>query len=277
MKRLHTQRLSCLVYCQVPFLRQNEVQGLSTFIAQDLLYSASNSRKRVSKLVQLGLSVKQKTRSIKAIIWLNHYGYCISYDEINATETKLAEEQVHMPTARRYIPNNIHPGLPVTFVHDNCDHNSESIYNVRVHGTNGIVIQMKNNNNRKSNNKNIPPTRSTSNVKSIKRRYFKPVLQEVRPFIKPKKRPNPKFIQNVNNDINLLDGCISKCEDLYRNILRYKNSHNQTIPAWKGFFHEVSLAVDDEYIVDYIPMIRSSPRIMETVKEVLVLCKEKAT
>ena len=132
-------------------------------------------------------------------------------------------------------------------------------------------------NNRKSNNKNIPPTRSTSNVQSIKRRYFKPVLQEVRPFIKPKKRPNPKPIQNVNNDINLLDGCISKSEDVYWSILRYKNSHNQTIPAWKGFFHEVSLTVDDEYIVDYIPMIRSSPRIMETVKEVLVLCKEKAT
>ena len=227
--------------------------------------------------MQLGLPVKQKARSIKVIIWLNRYGYCISYDEINATETKLAEEQVHMPNARRYIPNNIHPGLPVTFVYDSCDHNSESIYNVTVHGTKGIVIQMKSNNNRKSNNKNIPPTRSTSNVQSIKRRYFKPVLQEVRPFIKPKKLPNPKPIQNVNNDINLLDGCISKSEDVYWSILRYKNSHNQTIPAWKGFFHEVSLTVDDEYIVDYIPMIRSLPRIMETVKEVLVLCKEKAT
>ena len=215
LKRLHTQRLSCLLYYQVAFLRQNEVQGLSIFIAQDLLYSASNSRKRVPKLVQLGLPVKQKTRSIKVIIWLNHYGYCISYDEINATQTKLAEEQVHIPTAGRYIPNNIHRGLGVTFVYDNCDYNSESIYNVTVHGTNGIVIQMNNNNNnRKSNNKNIPPTRSTRNVQSIKRCYFKPVLQEVRPFIKPKKRPNPKPIQNVNNDINLLDGCISKCQDV---------------------------------------------------------------
>ena len=30
-----------------------------------------------------------------------------------------------------------------TFVYDNCDHNAESIYNVTVHGTNGIVIQLK--------------------------------------------------------------------------------------------------------------------------------------
>ena len=178
-------------------------------IAQDLLYNASNDRKRVPKHVRLGLSVKRKTGSVSVVRWLDHYGHCISYDEINATEIKLAEEQVHMQIVRRYVPNNIQPGLPVTFVYDNCDHNAESIY-VTVHGTNGIVIQMKNNNNINSNNQNIPSTRSTTNTQSIKRRFFKPVLQEVQPFIKPKQRPNPKPIQNVNNDINLLDGWISK-------------------------------------------------------------------
>ena len=30
LKRIHTQRLSCLVCCQVTLLRQNEVQGLPT-------------------------------------------------------------------------------------------------------------------------------------------------------------------------------------------------------------------------------------------------------
>ena len=128
-------------------------------IAQDLLYNASNDRKRVPKHVQLGLSVKRITGSVSVIRWLNRYGHCISYDEINATETILAEEQVHMQTARRYVPNNIQPGLPITFVYDTCDHDAESIYNVTVHGTNGIVILMKNNNSRISNNQNIPPTR----------------------------------------------------------------------------------------------------------------------
>ena len=78
-------------------------------IAQDLLYNASNDRKRVPKHVQLGLSVKRITGSVSVIRWLNRYGHCISYDEINATEAKLAEEQVHMQTARRYVPNNIQP------------------------------------------------------------------------------------------------------------------------------------------------------------------------
>ena len=202
-------------------------------ISQDLLCNASNGRKKVPKHVQLGLSVKRKTGSVSVIRWLSRYGHCTSYDEINATETKLARDQVHMQTARRYapIPSNIRPGLPVTFVYDNCDHNAESIYNVTVHGTNGIVIQMNNNNNRNSINQNIPPTRSTTNVQSIKRCSFKPVLQEVQPFIKPKQRPNPKPIQNVNNEINLLDGRISKYEDVCWSVPRHKNSRNQTIPA----------------------------------------------
>ena len=245
-------------------------------IAQDLLYNSSNGRKRVPKHVQLGLSVKRKTGSVNVIRWLNRFGHCISYDEINSTETKLAEEQAHSKTARAYVPNNIRPGSLVTFVYDNCDHNAESIYNVTVHGTNGIVIQMKNNNH-VSNEQNIPPPRSATNIQSIKRRSFKPVLQEVQPFIKSKERPNPKPIQNIEKEVNQLDGWISKYEDLCWSILRYKNNQNQVIPAWKGFFHEVSPTVDDHYIVGYLPMIRGSPTKMETVKDVLVQCKEKAT
>ena len=88
--------------------------------------------------------------------------------------------------------------LPITFVYDNYGHNAESIYNATVHKMNGIVIQMKNNNKRNSSNQKNPATRSTTNV----RRSFKPVLQEVQPLIKPKQHPNPKPIQNANNDIN---------------------------------------------------------------------------
>ena len=72
---------------------------------------------------------------------MNRFGHSISYDEINATETSLAEEQLNNENARRYVPNNIQLGMFVTFIYDNCDHNAESIYNVTLHGTSGIVIQ----------------------------------------------------------------------------------------------------------------------------------------
>ena len=162
-----------------------------------------------------------------------------------------------------------------TFVYDNCDHNAESIYNVTVHGTNGIVIQLKPNHRGVTEDDLLP--RLTS-VSSKKHRSFKPVLQEIQPYIKSKQRANPKPIQHVGNNINQLDGWISKCEDIAWSMLRYKNSHNhQVIPAWKGFSYEVSPAENDKYVVGYLPMICSSPTKMETVKEVLVQCKEKAT
>ena len=110
-------------------------------IAQDLLYNASMGKKKTTKHVQLAISVKRKTGSVSVIRWLNRFGHATSYNEINAIETKLAEDQVRNITFRIYVPNNIQPSVFVTFVYDNCDHNAESIYNVTLHATNGIVIQ----------------------------------------------------------------------------------------------------------------------------------------
>ena len=72
--------------------------------------------------MQLGLAVKRKTGSVITTRWLNRFGHSVSYDEINAIETRLAEEQLASQNARRYIPNNIQPSTFVTFVYDNCDH-----------------------------------------------------------------------------------------------------------------------------------------------------------
>lgn len=54
------------------------------------------------------------------------------------------------------------------------------------------------------------------------------------------------------------------------------NSTHQIVPVWKGFFHDVYPIANDEHVVGYLPMINSSPTKFETVKEVLVQCKEKA-
>ena len=112
---------------------------LITPIAQDLMEGMG--RKRTKKHVQLAIATKRKTASISVIRWLNRFGHIISYDEVSAVETKLAEDQIRNVNIRKYVPNSIQPSTFVTFVYDNCDHNAESIYNITLHGTNGIVIQ----------------------------------------------------------------------------------------------------------------------------------------
>ena len=69
-------------------------------------------------------------------------GHAISYNEVNLVETKLADDQAQI-VSREFIPTIIQNSSFVTFVFDNCDHNMESIYGATLHCTNGIIIQVK--------------------------------------------------------------------------------------------------------------------------------------
>ena len=143
--------------------------------------------------------MKRKSGSVDVICWLNCFGHTVSYDEISSIE---------------FVPNNIQPSAFVTFVFDNCDHNIESIYNVTLHGNNGIIIQkclQTTNNDIKSN----PP------VKNVFHRSFKPVSNELQPYIKTKARLNPAAIPIVDTGVNQLNRFLSKCKDLVWLMLRY--------------------------------------------------------
>jgi hypothetical protein len=238
------------------------------------MYNATYGRKRTKKHVQLGVIIKRKTASVDVIRWLNRLGHVISYDEINSVETKIAEDQIRQVSIGAYVPNNIQPGTIVTFVYDNCDHNIESIYNVTMHVTNGIIIQ-------KNTSKEIVQilNNTTENrVNKTKRRSFKPIPNVLQPYIKPKFRANPAILINIETGINYMDGWISKCEDLIWYFLRYQCSKEieQIISGWKGFFHEISQSNDSTDSVGYLPPINKSPTRMDTVQEILFQCRDKA-
>ena len=85
------------------------------------------------------------------------------------------------------------------------------------------------------------------------------------------------MIPDLDENLNELDGWLSKSEDLLWAFLRYFCcSEKQTIPSWKGFFYQVTKKADDTHVIGYLPTIGKSPTSMDTVQEVLSLCKEKA-
>ena len=139
-----------------------------------------------------------------------------------------------------------------------------------LHGTNGIIIQPS-----KYEVSNTV-TQQTYEPSSVRRRSFKPVHMELQPYIRSKHRPNPLPIQDIDMNLNQIDGLISKHEDLLWSVIRHDSGENQNIPSWKGFFFETSKLTTEKYVVGYLPTIGSSPTKMETVKEVLLQCKEKA-
>ena len=203
---------------------------LISSMAQDLNYNASYGRKRVPKHIHLGVCVKRKSGSVDLVRWLNHFGHTVSYDEINSIETKLAEDQVNRLEPRKFVPNNIQPSVFVTFVYDNCDHNLESLYNVTLHGTNGIIIQKSLRSTTNNAPVPLPPT------KNARRRSFKPMVSELQPYIKANGRVNPVSILDIEEYINQLNGWHSKCRDFVYFLLRYQSAKKQIFPSWKGFF-----------------------------------------
>ena len=138
-------------------------------IGQGLIYKATWGEKKTLKHVQLGVSIKRKTGSRKAIQWLKRFGHCLSYKEINHDETFLAEEQVNNDQ-RNFVPNNIQPGIMVTFIYHNCDHNLESIRGLTMHATNGIILRALHTSNEPQ------QSSSASTSKRLKNNSFKAIL-----------------------------------------------------------------------------------------------------
>ena len=111
----------------------------------------------------------------------------------------MAEDQANRREPRKFVPNNIQPSVFVTFVYDNFDHNIESICNLTLHGTNGIIVQ-----------KCLECTNNDINtnplVKNVLCRSFKPVSNELQPYIKTKARLDPVAIPIVDTGVNQLNG-----------------------------------------------------------------------
>ena len=92
-------------------------------IANDLVYNTSRGQIKTIKYVQLAPGVKSGSKEV--IEWLNRF---ISYDEVNAVETKLAmDESKRSQNNAAYVPSVITPSTFVAFIWDNCDDNYESI------------------------------------------------------------------------------------------------------------------------------------------------------
>ena len=113
-------------------------------IANDIVYNTSRGQIKIIEHVQLALGVKRKTDSKKVIEWLNRFGHCISYAEVNAVESKLAmDESKRSQKNTTYVPSVVTRSTFVTFIWDNCDHNCESIFGDTLHCTNGIIVPRK--------------------------------------------------------------------------------------------------------------------------------------
>ena len=181
-------------------------------------------------------------------------GHSVSYNEINRFETFTAENESKNACLRNYVPYNVQPSSFVTFVYDNCDHNSETINGEVKHCTNGIIIQRT--------PKQAIHISICSTKPMQKRRSFKPIAKNIAPYIQPKDRKNIPVIRNIEIENNNLGDMLSKNANTVWAIARRYASESgtdQCVPSWTGFFYEVSDFEQDKlhepHSVYYLPAI----------------------
>lgn len=96
-------------------------------IAQDIIHCNSKGRVKLPKHTSLAICVHHLTTSKRLIELLNRMGHCVSYDEMRAVNTSIAEDV--LAKAEEFgsvIPTVIKAGSFVQIAADNNDLNEET-------------------------------------------------------------------------------------------------------------------------------------------------------
>ena len=100
---------------------------LKCSIAQDVIHCNTKGRVKLPKHTSLAMCVHHLTSSKRLIELLNRMGHCVSYDEMRAVNTSIAEEVLaKVEEFGTVIPTNIKPGAFVQIAANNKDLNEEA-------------------------------------------------------------------------------------------------------------------------------------------------------
>ena len=111
-------------------------------IGQDLVYNIWKGRQKTPKHVALPITVKNLTGCKEVITLLSRFGHGISYEQVLAIETGLAEKQMEAEEQGLILPSNVQSNVFSMFCWDNIDLLEETLSGKGTsHCTNGIIVQ----------------------------------------------------------------------------------------------------------------------------------------
>jgi len=117
---------------------------LKCSIAQDIIHCNTKGRVKLPKHTSLAMCVHHLTLSKRLIELLNRMGHCVSYDEMRAVNTSIAEEVLaKVQEFGTVIPTNIKPGAFVQIAANNNDLNEEAMDGKNTtHATTMVIYQI---------------------------------------------------------------------------------------------------------------------------------------
>ena len=248
-------------------------------LAQDVVHCATHARTNMPKHVALGIAVRHMTRSKQLITMLSRMGHCDSYDDVEATDTSLAQEILAKSDIfGTVLPSNISPGVFVQVAADNNDMTEETLDGKRTtHATTVVLYQ-------RGHFGPVPEPRVYSDQTKRKRTLESTgMCQSIREYSAYGKRPAvTSFSGKIQAEWFKCSESLhsAACKmDLAWALIRMTPmklfevelfaTEKQKVPSWSGFNAVVHSCVPVRTNIGYCPMIDGSPTEFSTVYTVM--------
>ena len=245
---------------------RNRIKTRFLSIAQDIVFLASNGRKKIPKHIVLGVTVHQAARSKKLVQLLHAAGHCISYELVNSLL------DVYEANEKSSIPANVaHLNLPgyIRFANDSIDIIEETLDGKGTfHASQSAIF--------------VTPD-ETNEEASMQVEFSKKVqkipqeLQILKQAGIGSPQPEPVFWKNL--DISIFQPqedvrYLAVVKDTAWLICKAINDKEQHIPAWTGF----NQALDEKgkdvpvTIIGHLPIINAPAHDYDVLWTVMGKC-----
>ena len=245
-------------------------------IAQDIIYTTTNSRCKTPKHVGLAMSIKHLTGSRQIISMLHGLGHSVSYDDVVRIQSAIATHVMSSVSENvAFLPTNIFPGSFAHAAMDNIDINEETRSGAgTTHVLGSFLYQEKSDvQDRRGPRQKVDNTRR----KSVEMRMFD--LSEY-PNKFRRKTELKHLAGNVDTSAWQADICTAISIDTALSVARLcpikileievqrNGPEQQAIPGWSGFHAIINYKFGShlpETVIGYNPVVRGTPADLDTI------------
>ena len=256
---------------------EDERQILS--IAQDIIHCNTKGRVKLPKHTSLAMCVHHLTSSKRLIELLNRMGHCVSYDEMRAVNTSIAEEVLaKVEEFGTVIPTNIKPGTFVQIAADNNDLNEETLDGKNTtHATTMVIYQKKtfgpdpppNRVEQRAKRRSLQATGTVYDIEECPLRGRRPAVADHVGSVDMEWYKDTNDEIRIARDADFIWALLRLCPKKFGEAVTAEVLDKQVIPSWAGFNAILYPEMPTVSNIGYCPMVDGSSNDYSTIYTLL--------
>ena len=256
---------------------EDERQILS--IAQDIIHCNTKGRVKLPKHTSPAMCVHHLTSSKRLIELLNRMGHCVSYDEMRAVNTSIAEEVLaKVEEFGTVIPTNIKPGTFVQIAADNNDLNEETLDGKNTtHATTMVIYRKKtfgpdpppNRVEQRAKRRSLQATGTVYDIEECPVRGRRPAVADHVGSVDMEWYKDTNDEIRTARDADFIWALLRLCPKKFGEAVTAEVLDKQVIPSWAGFNAILYPEMPTVSNIGYCPMVDGSSNDYSTIYTLL--------